>query len=240
MLYEGKILDGRNRYNACIAAGVEPRYIDYEGHDPTPYVVSLNLKRRHLNESQRAMIAATIANMRQGARTDLAPSASLPEVSQAAAAELMNVSERSVRNARTVRDNGLQQVVAAVEQGRISVSAAAQFTRVNEPDQQAAIIEQHGSVAAAVQLARPSEKAIRKLLKESFKLRSAKEFKGSIYDVAGWLHHEEWDDDDCRVGPETLWEYLTIAGEDHAEWPAVLDDAIKTLRAIKRAMPQTA
>jgi hypothetical protein len=33
MLYEGKILDGRNRYNACIAAGVEPRYIDYEGHD---------------------------------------------------------------------------------------------------------------------------------------------------------------------------------------------------------------
>jgi len=74
VLFEGSILDGRNRYRACLEAGIEPITKDFEGDDPLAYVVSLNLMRRRLNESQRAMIAANIANMRQGTRTDLQPS----------------------------------------------------------------------------------------------------------------------------------------------------------------------
>lgn len=30
-LFEDKIIDGRNRYNACIQAGVIPRYKQYNG-----------------------------------------------------------------------------------------------------------------------------------------------------------------------------------------------------------------
>jgi hypothetical protein len=63
---------------------------------PRAYVVSLNLRRRHLNESQRAMVAAKLATMRQGERTDLEPSANFQKVSQADAAKLLNVSPRSV------------------------------------------------------------------------------------------------------------------------------------------------
>jgi hypothetical protein len=60
------------------------------------YVISLNLKRRHLNESQRAIIAAKLANMPSGFRSDIKPSANLPEVkviSQPEASKLLNVSQ---------------------------------------------------------------------------------------------------------------------------------------------------
>src|SRR5262249_14365862 len=103
VVFEDKIFDGRNRYRACEAAGIDPTFTAYTGDDPVAYVVSLNLCRRHLNESQRAMVAAKLANMRQGARTDLSP---IGEMSQARAAELFNVGKRSVERAAEVRDHG--------------------------------------------------------------------------------------------------------------------------------------
>lgn len=59
--YEGKILDGRNRYIACLDLGIEPRYREWKGNgSPVAFVVSLNLKRRHLTSSQRAVVALDI------------------------------------------------------------------------------------------------------------------------------------------------------------------------------------
>ncbi len=56
-LYEGKILDGRNRYLACELAGVEPCYQDYTGDEPVRFVVSKNIQRRHMTSWQRAFVA---------------------------------------------------------------------------------------------------------------------------------------------------------------------------------------
>ena len=75
---DDKVLDGRNRVRACEIAGVPPRFQEYAGADPLADVVSWNLKRRHLTTSQQAGIGADVANMRQGERTDLEPSANLP------------------------------------------------------------------------------------------------------------------------------------------------------------------
>lgn len=59
-LYEGKILDGRNRYKACQELGIAPELRKYQGGDPLKFVMSLNLARRHLNSSQCAFVALEV------------------------------------------------------------------------------------------------------------------------------------------------------------------------------------
>jgi len=66
-LFEEKILDGRNRYRACQQLGIEVEVRHYHKQDPIGFVLSVNLHRRHLNESQRAMVAAKLADLDVGA-----------------------------------------------------------------------------------------------------------------------------------------------------------------------------
>ena len=119
---DGRILDGRNRLRACEAADVEPRFRTYKGDDAVAFVVSLNLHRRHLNPSQQAMVAARLADMPQGTRTDLAQ---ICAKSQTDAATLLNVSRRSVQHATKVLADGAEELVAAVDCGTVMVSDAA-------------------------------------------------------------------------------------------------------------------
>lgn len=66
VLFQGKVLDGRNRLRACQIAGVKPKFVHLdvkEVDSPTSYVVSLNLHRRMLSASQRAAIALTLEHM---------------------------------------------------------------------------------------------------------------------------------------------------------------------------------
>ena len=90
----------------------------------TALVKSLNDHRRHMTASQRAMVAAELANMRQGKRTDLQPSANLREVSQPQAAKMLNVSERSVQAAAKVMREAPEKV-KAVKAGKLTISKAA-------------------------------------------------------------------------------------------------------------------
>lgn len=57
-LLGGAVLDGRNRLRACALAKVEPRFTDWAGTgSPLAWVISKNVKRRHLTPSQRATVA---------------------------------------------------------------------------------------------------------------------------------------------------------------------------------------
>jgi hypothetical protein len=62
VVHKGKVLDGRSRYLACLARGVTARFRDYAGEcgSPLAFVVARNLHRRHLTESQRALVAARL------------------------------------------------------------------------------------------------------------------------------------------------------------------------------------
>lgn len=58
--FEGKILDGRNRFRACLIAQVKPVFKEYIGDEPTAFAVSLNDKRRHMNKGSLAAVAAEL------------------------------------------------------------------------------------------------------------------------------------------------------------------------------------
>ena len=146
------ILDGRNRFMCARDLGIEYPRTEFEGDDPLSFVISHNLHRRHLTESQRASIAARVANMNHGGnRKSQDQAANLPlEVplseqaaptppltSTADAAEMLNVSERSVRSARKVHDSAPPEISRAVDEGRMSVSLAAQVADLSPEDQEA-------------------------------------------------------------------------------------------------------
>jgi len=57
--HDGMILDGGNRYRACVEAGVEPAFREFDGDNIVSYVLSANLHRRHLSAGQQAAIVAS-------------------------------------------------------------------------------------------------------------------------------------------------------------------------------------
>lgn len=131
VLLDGMVLDGRNREVNCEIEDVERRYrlfgsIPSDGSDALQFVLDKNLARRHLTESQRGMVAANLATMRQGERTDIKPSANLQKVAQADAARRLNVSPRTVSDAVKVKTQAEPEIARAVEHGKLAVSAAAQ------------------------------------------------------------------------------------------------------------------
>ena len=140
ILLEGTILDGRNRYRACKVAGIEPRFERWvprhEGDTPLAFVLSRNVERRHLNESQRAMIAARLANLPDGVRQDRARGASIEApTSQAEAAQRLKVSRASVQRATNVLNKGASELVAAVDRGLLRVSTASTLTELSAAEQ---------------------------------------------------------------------------------------------------------
>lgn len=55
---DGEILDGRNRYDACVETGTRFEIKEFDGTDPLGFVLSLNLHRRHLSSGQQAAIVS--------------------------------------------------------------------------------------------------------------------------------------------------------------------------------------
>ncbi len=59
IIHDGMILDGGNRYRACIEIGIEPGVMKFGGGNLVSYVISANLHRRHLTPGQQAAIVAS-------------------------------------------------------------------------------------------------------------------------------------------------------------------------------------
>lgn len=59
VVHDGMILDGGNRYRACLDAGVTPEFVKFDGSNIVSFVLSANLHRRHMTPGQQAAIVAS-------------------------------------------------------------------------------------------------------------------------------------------------------------------------------------
>lgn len=144
VVHQSAVIDGRNRFLACQRLGIEPKAIEWDGAGTIEaFVVSKNLHRRHLNESQRAMIAAKLATLRNGQRADLAGKNQAGSIDPASppapvataiaeAAKLLNVSSPSVKRARVVLEKGTKEEIKSVEEGAAAVSSVAKAIKVKQ------------------------------------------------------------------------------------------------------------
>lgn len=130
LVLDGQVIDGRHRLRACEQLGLEPlvREVGADEGDPSGLVVSLNLHRRHLSESQRAMVAARLARLPLGSNQH--PPIGEASLSCRAAASQLSVGTRSVERAREVVAHGIPELVTAVDRGGMVVSTAATLARL--------------------------------------------------------------------------------------------------------------
>jgi ParB-like chromosome segregation protein Spo0J len=146
LLYEGAVLDGRNRLRACIEAGVPIRTVELVGSDPLSSVISANLSRRHLTTRERAEAAARLSNLPVGRPGENTPNGG---ISQADAAKLFNVSLRSVQRAATARRCANPEPIEKVVNGKTSVLAAACVVKQSAESQNGNTIKPPGSAKKA-------------------------------------------------------------------------------------------
>ena len=101
--------------------------MDFTGDDPLKFVIEKNILRRHLTESQRAMLAAGLANAKEGRPSQ---TGQICPVSTAAAAKALKVSTSSVKHGKKVRAKGTAALQQAVQDDKVSVSAAAKIAEL--------------------------------------------------------------------------------------------------------------
>lgn len=138
--FEGKILDGRNRFRACLIAQVKPVFKEYTGDEPTAFAVSLNDKRRHMNKGALAAVAAELepyfaedAKRRQIRKPKPKPMQnSVPEKipeqkrgveSRQEAAKSVGVNDRYVSDAKKVK-NEAPEIFEQLKAGKITLQDA--------------------------------------------------------------------------------------------------------------------
>ncbi len=124
VMHQGKVLDGRRRERGCRRAGIVPRYVQFKGDDAAAlaFVISVNLHRRHLGEGERALIAGKIATAKRGSNPAKSGITTIAE-----AAKTMDVGEASAERGKKVATKGTPVLQAAVAEGTISITKAAEI-----------------------------------------------------------------------------------------------------------------
>ena len=158
IIYENKILDGRNRYKACNELGITPKFRQFNNDDPIGYVVRTNLHRRHLDKGQLAFVALDIekeyakqAKENQGARNDIEKPSNLFEIIQKSkefepihsakkASEEVGVNERYIFDAKNIQSKA-PELAEKIKAGSMTIPEAKREIKRNEVIQNLEAVE---------------------------------------------------------------------------------------------------
>lgn len=116
VLFEGKLLDGRARYLACLELDKTPEYTTFEGSeaDARDLVLDMNVRRKHLKGMQKALIAARLSVK--------------DNISVRSAATLVGVGHYSVNIAAQLLSANETALIKRCEKGELSRSDAEEAT----------------------------------------------------------------------------------------------------------------
>jgi len=111
------LIDGRNRLAACEKIGRTPEFAKLNGEDPVAFIISCNIKRRHLSKGQKAMaVAMAVPEASHGGHREKGVSGASREFSKARLFQAREVVKHSAELAKAVLagtetlDNALTQI----------------------------------------------------------------------------------------------------------------------------------
>lgn len=139
---DGRILDGRNRFQACKLAKVEPEFVTYDGDDPNGYALAVNVARRHMTKSQQAIVVA-------GALSNLD--------TQGDAAKRFGIHQSRIAEAKVIIENSADGDLAEAVLARtktfdkaLILAKERREKKLNEAEQMAVLREEAPDLADAV------------------------------------------------------------------------------------------
>lgn len=195
-LWNGKLIDGRNRAIACEKLGLDLDCCELDPDtDPIKWVLSHNLHRRHLTPSQKAMVAVKLKELLEPEakeRKKRKPSDSVVEKlppqngsskSRDRAAAAVGISGKLVDAAEKVTKKGSMELQRAVTSGQVSVSRAAKIADAPK-SKQAELIDAPRQCGDEPALKKMIERGEDKLVIARWLFDSCDEIQRSLISVA--------------------------------------------------------
>jgi hypothetical protein len=236
MLWEGKILDGWHRYQACLELNIKKFPVrEYEGDDPAAYVYAKDL-RKHRSTQQRAIFIAKLVdwNGKFGRPSKVIDGAKrhpgTPLTIEQAAASA-GVSSSSIDRAKSIVAKGTLEVVEAVESGEMGLKEAAEVVK-QEPEQQRAAVK-------AKKEPKPKKKAVESVPLDVFKsLQGEYENLQSNYQA---LSHEmqaveAFRKNDSVAEMMRLQDQIAILTKARNEWQNKCAEAMRQIKYLEKQL----
>lgn len=140
--YDGQVIDGNHRQQACILLGIDPKYEDFDPKTTDPaeieavlrdHVAALNDERRHSNQAIRSLratkrrLAYERSQISDATPCPVTPDKTYSAESQTEAAAKDGVSQASVSRTETVLRKGVPELETLIGEGKLQTRTAAKI-----------------------------------------------------------------------------------------------------------------